>query len=73
MKSDIYSKEHGRLIKRLIQARQEAGLNQIEAAKRLGRSQSYLSKIEVGQRKVDVIELKKIAKVYKKSTSYFLT
>ena len=72
MKSDIYSKEHGRLIKRLIQARQEAGLNQIEAAKRLGRSQSYLSKIEVGQRKVDVIELKKIAKVYKKSTSYFL-
>lgn len=73
MKSDIYSKEHGRLIKRLIQARQEAGLNQIEAAKRLGRSQSYLSKIEVGQRKVDVIELKKIARVYKKPTSYFLT
>ena len=73
MKSDIYSKEHGRLIKRLIQARQEAGLNQIEAAKRLGRSQSYLSKIEVGQRKVDVIELKKIAKVYKKSTSYFFS
>ncbi len=73
MKSDIYSREHGRLIQRLIDARKEAGLNQIEAAKRLGRSQSYISKIEVGQRKIDVIELKKIAKVYKKSASYFLT
>ncbi|MFA6587917.1 MAG: helix-turn-helix transcriptional regulator [Patescibacteria group bacterium] len=64
MNSEIYSKEHKKLIERIIQARKEADLSQMEAAKRLGRSQSYISKIEVGQRKIDVIELKKIAKVY---------
>ncbi len=72
MKSDIYSKEHHRLIKRLIRARKEAGLSQIEAAKRLGRSQSYLSKIEVGQRKIDVIELKSFAKIYKTGVNNLL-
>ena len=72
MNSEIYTKEHKKLIERIIQARNEAGLSQVEAAKRLDRSQSYISKIEVGQRKIDVIELKKIAKVYKKSTNYFL-
>ncbi|MFA6099174.1 MAG: helix-turn-helix transcriptional regulator [Patescibacteria group bacterium] len=72
MNSEIYSKEHKKLIERIIQARKEAGFNQMEAAKRLSRSQSYISKIEVGQRKIDVIELKKIAKIYKRPMNYFI-
>lgn len=72
MNSEIYTKEHKKLIERIIQARKEAGLSQVEAAKRLGRSQSYISKIEVGQRKIDVIELKKIAKVFNKKVSFFI-
>ncbi len=72
MKSGIYSKEHKLLIKRLVQARKEAGLSQIEAAKRLNRSQSYISKIEVGQRKIDVIELKAMIKIYKKQIFDFI-
>jgi len=72
MKDGIYSKEHNKLIERIIKARKEAGLSQWDAAKRLGRSQSYISKIEVGQRKIDVIELKKIARVYKKPINYFI-
>lgn len=71
MKSDIYSREHKKLIHRLIQARKEAGLSQANAAKKLKKSQSYISKIEVSQRKIDVIELKRMAKVYKQPIHFF--
>jgi len=47
--------------------------NPLGAAKRLGRSQSYISKIEVGQRKIDVIESKKIAKIYYKKIEFFIS
>lgn len=69
----IYSREHQRLVKRLIRARKEAGLTQVETVKLLGKSQSYIAKIEVGQRKIDVLELKRFSKMYKKPIIYFLT
>jgi transcriptional regulator with XRE-family HTH domain len=47
----------------LIEARTEAGLRQSDVAERLGRPQSYVSKVERGERKVDVIEFIEIAKV----------
>jgi len=72
MSESIYSKDHKDLIERLKKARQEAGLDQVEVAKKLGRSQSYLSKIESGQRKIDVVQLKKFAKLYKKDINYFI-
>ena len=72
MKEDIYSKEHKMLIERIIKARVEAGFSQTEAAKRMGKSQSYISKIEVGQRKIDVIELKKLSFIFNKPINYFL-
>ncbi|MFA5318426.1 MAG: helix-turn-helix transcriptional regulator [Patescibacteria group bacterium] len=72
MSESIYSKDHKFLIERLKKARQEAGLDQKEIAKLLGKTQSYISKIESGQRKIDVVQLKKIAKIYKKDINYFI-
>jgi len=72
MESTIYKKEHKRLIDRIVKARKEAGLSQVKAAKLLGKSQSYISKIEVAQRKIDVIELKRLAELYNKPMGYFL-
>ena len=72
MPNSIYSKDHKYIVEQLKKARQEAGLDQIEVAKRLGRSQSYLSKIESGQRKIDVIQMKKFAKLYNKDINYFI-
>jgi len=72
MSSNLYSKEHKSVVEKLIKARHEADFDQVEVAKKLGRSQSYLSKIESGQRKIDVIQLKKIAKIYNKEINYFL-
>ena len=42
-----------------------------EAARRLGKGQSYIWKSEVGERRVDVIEAKEFAKLYGVSITYF--
>jgi transcriptional regulator with XRE-family HTH domain len=45
----------------LITARKQAGLTQVEVADRLGRPQSYVSKYERGERRLDVIEFFDVA------------
>ena len=68
----IYTKDHNAIVERLKKARFEAGLGQVEVAKKLGKTQSYLSKIESGQRRFDVLQLKEFAKLYKKPLDYFV-
>ena len=68
----IYTKDHNAIVERLKQARLESGLGQVEASKKLGKTQSYLSKIESGQRRFDVLQLKEFAKLYKKPLDYFI-
>lgn len=72
MSKSIYSKEYKNVIKKLKKARLETGLKQTEIAKKLGKPQSYISKIEQGERRLDVAELKKIADIYKKPLDYFV-
>ena len=60
------------ILKRLIAARQEAGLNQREVSEKLGFSHSFLSKCETGERRIDVMELLQLAELYKKRPEYFL-
>lgn len=72
MSKAIYSKDHKYLIERLKKSRVEVGMNQGEVAKQLGKTQSYVSKIESGQRRIDVIQLKDFAKAYKKNIDYFI-
>ena len=45
----------------LVKAREAQGLKQSEVAQRLGLPASYLSKVENGTRRLDVIELIRIA------------
>lgn len=45
----------------LRQLRKDAGLRQEDLAKRLARPQSYVSKYESGERRLDLIELREIA------------
>jgi len=68
----IYSKEHEKIVNKLKQARAESGFGQVEVAEKLGRTQSYVSKIESGQRRFDVLQLKEFAELYKKSLDYFV-
>jgi len=72
MDKSIYSKDHKFLIGQLKKAREEAGLDQRKVAKLLDRTQSYVSKIESGQRRVDIVQLKRFAKVYRKTIDFFV-
>lgn len=72
MPKSIHSKEYKKVIERLKKAREEAGMKQAEVAKKLEKPQSFVSKVERGERRLDVTELKKFADVYKKPPSDFL-
>lgn len=60
MRKTIYSPGHAHLRSLLRQVRLEAGLHQSDLAARLGTAQSVVSKIETGDRQVDVLELRQI-------------
>ena len=57
------SPRQARLQELLIQKRAAAGLTQEEVARRLRRPQSFVSKYEGGERRLDVIELIEVAEV----------
>ncbi len=59
-------------LSRLRQARTEAGLTQVDVAANLRRPQSFVSKCESGERRVDVIELVAFAQLYKKDLNFFV-
>lgn len=72
MSGKIYSRDQKSTTSLLKQARIEAKLTQVQVAEILGVTQSYVSKVESGQTRIDVITLKEFAKIYKKNTSWFL-
>ena len=61
-----------RLLKRLRMARREADLTQVEVARKLGRNQSWVSKKESGERRLDPVELCEFAKIYKLPIQAFM-
>ena len=67
-----YDDEYREFLARLRAMRINAGLTQKQAAKLLNKTQSYVSKCESGERRVDVIELRAFALLYKKSIQDFL-
>lgn len=57
----------------LREIRERAGLRQIDLADRLGRPQSYVSKYEIGERRLDLFELRAICRTCGISLSDFIT
>jgi transcriptional regulator with XRE-family HTH domain len=66
-----HQQEYQRFLVYLREARRQAGLTQAEAARRLGKPQSFLSKCETGERRVDFVELLTFANLYGVDISYF--
>lgn len=62
MPKTIFGGNHQHLVEVLIEARKSAGLTQVELSQRIGRDQTFISLIERGQRRVDVIEFIGMAK-----------
>jgi len=72
MIKSIHTKEYAYFVERLRTARQEAGLTQVQVAKKLKRPQSHVSNVESGQQRVDIVELQRFAKLYGKDIKYFI-
>ena len=64
MTTSTYDQRYEEFLRRLREARRDAGLTQKEVARLLRKPQSYVSRCESGERRVDVVELLEFAKVY---------
>lgn len=60
------------MVKRLREARLQAGMTQQQAARALAKPQQFISKAETLVRRLDPIELLDFSRVYRKPLSYFL-
>lgn len=65
MPKTIFGGDHRHLVEVLIQARQMSGLTQAQLAERVGKDQTFISIIERGQRRVDVLEFVALAQAMK--------
>jgi transcriptional regulator with XRE-family HTH domain len=62
MPRSLFTPAYHGLIQALVGARREAGLRQVDLADRLGKPQSFVSKMETGERRLDVIEFLVVAR-----------
>jgi transcriptional regulator with XRE-family HTH domain len=63
MAKTISSKRHRALIASLVEKREEAGLTQLDLARELGEYQSFVARLESGQRRVDLVEYLRLASI----------
>ena len=59
--SSIFTQRHQEFIACIASVRKAAEITQVELAERLGKPQSFVSKVERGERRLDVIEFCELA------------
>ena len=60
--ASVYSDEYQRVINALKKARKDKGITQAQLAEALGKPQSFIAKVESGERRLDVVEFVHLAK-----------
>ncbi len=63
MEKTLGSAQHKALIEFLIKQREEVGMTQAELADAIGEYQSFVARVESGQRRIDVVEFIHLAEV----------
>lgn len=56
MEKSVFTPVYDRLREKLLQMRTAAGFTQRDLAQRLGRERSFVSRIELGERRLDLVE-----------------
>lgn len=69
----LQAKRYRSFREKLRQARLDAGLTQVEVAAKVDRPQTWVSKCELGERRVDFVELEDWAAACGKRLGYFST
>ena len=72
LREPLDSNDYKKIRLKLIDLRKESYLTQRGLAKKLKVNQSYVSKVELGQRRLDVLELKKYLKELNYSIGQFI-
>lgn len=72
MPKSRHTPRYGRLLQALRAARQEANLTQVQVAKHFGTYASFISKVEAGERRLDVVELADFCRLYGVRLAAFL-
>jgi transcriptional regulator with XRE-family HTH domain len=62
MEKSVFTPEYRALLSLLREAREAAGISQTALAERLGQSQSFVSKVEIGERRLDLIQVRTICR-----------
>ena len=62
MVESMFTSAYAAVIEAIVHLRHEAGLTQRQLAERLGREQSFVGRIETGQRRIDLVEFVWICK-----------
>ena len=68
MTKSLHTDAYQRLTELLREARKKAGLTQQEVADRLNTHQSYVAKVEKGERRIDVVEFVQLARAIEASS-----
>lgn len=68
----LHDKDYRRFAQRLREAREEAGLTQAALAKIMKRSQRFISRCEIAERRVDAVEFLDFCRALNLPPSYFL-
>lgn len=69
MTKSLHTPEYAGLIRILVDTRKQAGMTQQDVADRLGKPQSYVAKVEGGERRLDIVELIVLAKAMRAEPS----
>lgn len=64
-RSSLHSDENKTLVAILTKARKAARVTQIELAERMGKSQQFVSRLESGERRIDLLEFIMFARALK--------
>jgi transcriptional regulator with XRE-family HTH domain len=73
MKKHDLKNQREALQKQLRQARLDAGLRQVDLAEKINQNQSFVSKYESGERRLDLLELREVCQVLGISLKQFVT
>lgn len=68
----VHSARYKYMLRKLRQARKLAGLTQVEVAEKLKRRQTWVSRCELGERRIDPLDLLDFARIYRKPMMWFL-
>ena len=72
MEKTIHSRDYAAFLRVFRESRRRAGLTQIDLARKVGESQSFVSKCERGERRIDVVELRAFCRAFDLTLKQFV-